>query len=448
MSGEGGEELRRLKRDYLELDRRYHEDKELLIRVVQTLGAVVAANPEMTGQVESLKGLLRVEEPLDQDRIQEEMEAFKQGFLTLEDEPVPSMGPAEVRALHEQVLEACRVLRKIMAALLEDFYPLRPELEVRAAGVHLDCTEDVREIDLSGAAEPFLRFVEGLKENISEDFREINHTLFTLLEQVKELESSFAVEFGSESARVREIEYFEMKVNSEVGNIVRSFDLHTTVSEIKQAVIRKIENIKELVALRKQEETSRSERFQQSIESLKRRIQEVESNAREMSARAEEFQVAAMRDDLTGLYNRKAFDERVSQALEKFERDGTAFALILFDVDNFKEINDAFGHVAGDKVLQKIGQCLKDTFRKDDFIARYGGDEFIVLIEELSRDLAREKITSFLKNLHRLRFTSHSKGDITVSVSPGIALSRKGDTPEVLLERADRAMYDVKKRRR
>jgi diguanylate cyclase len=239
-----------------------------------------------------------------------------------------------------------------------------------------------------------------------------------------------------------------MKVNTEVGNIVRSFDLHTTVSEIKKAVISKIKHIKELVALRKQEETSRSLRFQQSIEGLKKRIQEVESHAREMSARAEHFQVAAMRDGLTGLCNRKAFEERIQQALEKFENQDTPFAVILFDVDNFKEINDTFGHVAGDKVLQKVGGCLKDTFRKDDFIARFGGDEFIVVIEELSRELAREKITAFMKNLQRLRFTSHAKGDITVSVSPGIALSRKGDTLESLLQRADQAMYDVKKRKR
>jgi diguanylate cyclase len=247
---------------------------------------------------------------------------------------------------------------------------------------------------------------------------------------------------------MKEIEYFEMKVNREVGSIVETFDIHTTISEIKQAVIRKIENIKEIVSLRRKEETSRAESFQKSIRRLKKRMDEVKQRAREMSRRAEEFEAAAMKDELTGLYNRKAFDERMLMSLASFVEAGRSFSLILFDVDRFKEINDTFGHVAGDKVLQKVGQCLKETFRRNDFIARYGGDEFVVVIDDLSRDLARDKIMAFMKNLQRLRFTSHARGDITVSVSPGIAMVKPGDTVEALVERADRAMYEVKKRRR
>jgi len=449
VADKAGDELKRLKKDYLELDRVHQEEKELLIRIVRALGAASAEDPELDAAVEAMEAGLVPDEPLDQEQLERTLDRFKSGLRALSEASRDSRGsPPASDPTAERLFEACRILRKIMIALLEGFYPLSPELSARAGDIHLDCAEPGAEMDLEGPAERFLAFLEGLKEAITGDFREIGNTLFALLDQVKELESSFVEEYGTQGERLKEIEYFEMKVNTEVGSIVESFDVHTTVSEIKKAVTRKIENLKALVTQRRQEEVSRSESFQQSIRSLKKRIDEVEQDALEMSRRAERFQTAAMKDELTDLHNRKAFDERMEKALEAFNQGGAPFALILFDVDRFKEINDTFGHVAGDKVLQKVSECLRETFRKNDFIARYGGDEFVVLIEELSRDLARDKILAFLENLQRLRFTSHARGDISVGVSPGIAMAKKGDTPESLLERADQAMYEVKKRRR
>ncbi|MGD8386636.1 MAG: GGDEF domain-containing protein [Desulfobacteraceae bacterium] len=443
------DELKRLKQDYLDLDRTHQDERELLARIIQALATCASSDSRIAEHVEVLRRKTHPDDPLDSAALEAELDRLKNRLLLLEEEPETVEGTLSgLDESEARFVEACRILRRIMVTLLEDFYPIRPQLESQADGIHLVCSGDVENLDLSGPSKAFMSFLEGLKENIAGDFREISNTLFTLLDHVKELEKTFSDEFGGHDGRVKEIEYFEMEVNREVGTIVESFDLHTTVSEIKQAVIRKIDNIKEIISHRKQEEMSRVERFQENIESLTRRIQEVEKDAREMSQRAEQAEVAASRDELTGLYNRKSFDERIRVALETFRNGGRPFALVLFDVDRFKDINDTFGHVAGDKVLQKVADCLRSTFRKSDFIARYGGDEFVVLIEELSRELARDKIMTFMKHLQRLRFTSHARGDITVGVSPGISMAQKGDSAESLLERADQAMYDVKNRRR
>jgi diguanylate cyclase len=113
-------------------------------------------------------------------------------------------------------------------------------------------------------------------------------------------------------------------------------------------------------------------------------------------------------------------------------------------VDRFKEINDTFGHLAGDKILEKVGQSLNETFRENDFLARYGGDEFVVLIERLTEKMAHQRIANFRKNLAKKHFVSHKKGEITISVSAGIAVARSEDIPESLLDRADQAMYKEK----
>ena len=166
-----------------------------------------------------------------------------------------------------------------------------------------------------------------------------------------------------------------------------------------------------------------------------------------MSKKVEQFQTVAMKDGLTGLYNRKAFDTRVKGAMKVFSELGQPFSIVLFDVDKFKEINDTFGHVAGDKILKKVSQCLVETFRKNDFIARYGGDEFVVVIENLTKEMAGERILNFRKNLRKRRFMSYAKGDVNLTVSSGIAMVEEGDTLESLINRADKAMYASKNKK-
>jgi len=291
-----------------------------------------------------------------------------------------------------------------------------------------------------------LSFIEGLKAKISEDFKYINETFLTLLEHVKELEKTLRSEFG-EKGRLKEIESFEIKVNTEVGSIVNSFNLYRTINEIKGAVVEKIKNIKLLVSLKKKEEIKRAQTAKENIQKLKKKINEAERDAGEMSKKMEQFQTVALKDGLTGLYNRKAFDTRVKSALERFSELGQPFSMVIFDVDKFKEINDTFGHVAGDTILKKVSQCLLETFRKNDFIARYGGDEFVVVIENLTKKMAGERILNFRKNLRKRRFMSYAKGDVNLTVSAGIALVEEGDTLESLINRADKAMYASKKKK-
>lgn len=168
----------------------------------------------------------------------------------------------------------------------------------------------------------------------------------------------------------------------------------------------------------------------------------------EMTKKAKYFQTAATRDGLTGLYNRNAFDLRVKSALETFDEGGKPFSIVLFDVDDFKNINDTFGHLSGDKVLQKVAQCLQTTFRKNDCIARFGGDEFDVVIEGLSEEMARERIMKFKENFRKKRFYSRNTGDIKVTISAGFAQAMAGESSDEILRRADMDMYALKKQKR
>jgi diguanylate cyclase (GGDEF)-like protein len=154
----------------------------------------------------------------------------------------------------------------------------------------------------------------------------------------------------------------------------------------------------------------------------------------------------ASHDTLTGLANRRKFDEHIKRALEQFQRDQVSGALILLDVDYFKRFNDLYGHPAGDQALVQIGRCLETAARRPiDLAARLGGEEFALLLEHTDVTGAREcaeRARSLLLQAVIAHAGNPSVGFVTLSA--GIALFRSGDTPDTIYARADAALYAAK----
>lgn len=439
-------ELERLKKDYLLLEQHGRDEKKCLANVISALGRVVALHDDLLEAFDTLKGLIDPDRELPLVQIENQVETLKNKIFTQETKQVFD-DRNKIDELNNSLLESCRIIKKIVIALVEDFYPTTGALKAKADAIDITCQEETEQMDLEGPATAFLTYIRGLKRKISEDFKYINTTFLTLLDHVKELERTLTIEFGQD-ARIKEIEQFETKVNTEVGSIADSFNIHTTINEIKSAVVEKLTKIKHLMALRKKQEVEKAQKTQENINKLKQKIVKTEKDARAMAKKVDYFQTAATKDGLTGLYNRKAFDRRVNDALKMFSEEGQPVSLILFDVDNFKWINDTLGHVAGDKILQKVAQCLQEAFRKGDFIARYGGDEFAAVIEGLNIDIAKKKILDFNDLFDKKRFFSHSIGDVNVTVSAGITMSKEGDNVEDFINRADKNMYESKKKKR
>ena len=157
----------------------------------------------------------------------------------------------------------------------------------------------------------------------------------------------------------------------------------------------------------------------------------------------------ATRDLLTGLLNRRAFLERFDNAVYDHERRGRPFSIILMDLDGFKAVNDTSGHPAGDRLLSAIAGLLKSRLRQTDVLARWGGDEFIVLVNE-SQDQAlalaeRIRLGVLEMSMGKNRAdASDPRGRITIS--QGLAQFEKGDSLDSLTRRADKALYRVKSR--
>jgi len=153
-------------------------------------------------------------------------------------------------------------------------------------------------------------------------------------------------------------------------------------------------------------------------------------------------------DILTSLPNRTLFDDRLTLAIEQAKRNKKKLAVMLFDLDRFKEVNDTMGHRAEDQLLKEVGKRTGDLLRKSDTIARMGGDEFLLLLPEISQVEDAIKIARKIINAFKNSFLiDHHKVHITPSI--GIVIyPEDGEDSETLIKNADIAMYQVKEKGR
>jgi len=183
---------------------------------------------------------------------------------------------------------------------------------------------------------------------------------------------------------------------------------------------------------------------EQQIKALTTRLQVLEAESGELRERILQERKQAMRDALTGVFNRRAYKERMELEYARWKRYQSPLILMVWDIDRFKSINDTYGHKAGDKALITIAHLLRDQIRETDFLARYGGEEFVVLMPETAVEHALAVAETLRASVANCNF--HFRGKLVpITISGGSAELGEKDTPEILFERADAALYEAKK---
>ncbi len=171
------------------------------------------------------------------------------------------------------------------------------------------------------------------------------------------------------------------------------------------------------------------------------RLNEMAQYAKSMKAQAEDFEYKSQVDNLTGTYNRLGLQSILETTLE-WRRKDDLVALILMDIDHFKTINDDYGHIVGDEVLKSISTLLIENTRSFDSVARWGGEEFVILCPKTTIEDAVNLAEKIRLKIKRLNFPSEKK--LKVSATFGIATIRAGEQFSKAFERADNAMYSGK----
>jgi len=178
-----------------------------------------------------------------------------------------------------------------------------------------------------------------------------------------------------------------------------------------------------------------------ALQAVNERLQ---SHVREIERLQDELREQAMRDALTGLFNRRHLDDMLPRVLERAARDGAPVAVILFDIDHFKQVNDSRGHLAGDALLEKLGSLLARRTRPADIACRYGGEEFLLVLPDAPLDAAVERAEALRRDVCALEIPQLAS-DRPPTLSAGIAIfPGHGATQDELVHAADDALYRAK----
>jgi diguanylate cyclase (GGDEF)-like protein/PAS domain S-box-containing protein len=152
----------------------------------------------------------------------------------------------------------------------------------------------------------------------------------------------------------------------------------------------------------------------------------------------------AIRDALTNLFNRRYLEETLERELARAAREGYPLCIVMMDIDHFKNVNDTYGHEAGDLVLKTLGTMVTSQSRQGDFVCRYGGEEFVLVMPNISTEVAKERVNSLHKSIASL-YIPFGRFNINITVSMGLSsYPLHGETKEDLLRAADRALYIAK----
>ncbi len=186
-----------------------------------------------------------------------------------------------------------------------------------------------------------------------------------------------------------------------------------------------------------------SEWSEQIIMELCDQVARLSAERERLNRLLEEKNLSLHQDRLTGIANRLAYEEQLEQEFRRWQRFGYPLALVVLDIDFFKKINDKHGHDTGDTVLRHVATQLKGQLRSTDFVVRYGGEEFVMLLPGTENEVALKLVDRIRANLVRARFNKGSV-QIPVTISCGVSSFKPGDSPRTVFSRADQALYQAK----
>ena len=299
--------------------------------------------------------------------------------------------------------------------------------------------------ELAAVSSSLLEVMNTLSKEVETEREQVNAFIKELGRNLVELEKNVMLSVDSSKKSRESNRAFDSHLNAQINDL----DLITTsgkksLEELRSIVIAKIASIrKALEAKQKQEKIynleldRRFRRLQRDLTHLNQEIQAIQSKEKILKEQI-------LTDPLTGAPNRRAYEMRIQEEFQRFKRYGQSFSLMVLDLDRFKNINDTYGHSAGDLVLKEIVRRIRANLRESDMFFRYGGEEFVIILPGTDTRGAIEVGEKIRKLIESTKFVY--KGNILpITVSIGVTVvSEKDSSPMDIFDRADEALYRAK----
>lgn len=286
-----------------------------------------------------------------------------------------------------------------------------------------------------------------IKQHNQSEQQDIDKFLSHITEQLAALDVSL---IGASTAAIESAENrskLDKSVSKQMEEIKLSSTNATKLEPLKGLINSRLANIAKEIQDHTQKEAIQRQKTQQQLDDLFDKIKDMESESCDLKSKLKIANTQALRDPLTGLPNRNAYNERLETELARWKRYHSPLSLIVWDIDHFKNINDSYGHKAGDKVLLLIAKQLSDHSRATDFISRFGGEEFTMLLPNTDRNAALVVANQLRQIIEKTGFNA-SGTSVAITISCGVTEFLTDDTDETVFERADKALYQAKEQGR
>jgi diguanylate cyclase len=206
------------------------------------------------------------------------------------------------------------------------------------------------------------------------------------------------------------------------------------IKKIKSALLFEVTQMREIVDQKKDQDRRQVQLLASQVDSLRQELEKTKAKS--------------MTDGLTGAYNRQAFDDTLKDLIVRSRVMNSDLSLLMLDLDDFKKINDTYGHLIGDRVLVAFCQKCRKSIRGDDVLARYGGEEFAIILPGANLKNALNKGRQICDAIASARYATDSENSedyLSVTVSIGVTACKRDDTAEAMISRADKALYKAKR---
>jgi len=272
---------------------------------------------------------------------------------------------------------------------------------------------------------------------------EYEEFLKTLTSRLNELDKHIRQTSDEDSKAFKERNIISKAVTEQVTGLRSHVDQANDLEDLKSSINGRLDELNQHFDKYQQSDHDRFEQSQRQIKALNTRLHDMEQESNVLRESAEQSRKLALKDALTGIWNRQALNENLEKEFSRWQRYQKPLSLVIWDIDLFKKVNDNYGHAAGDKVLKTIARIFNQATRDADFIARFGGEEFVGIFPETRLEDALKLANKIREKIATSKFHYENR-PVPITASAGLATFRPNDTIDDVFKRADTALYRSK----
>lgn len=291
----------------------------------------------------------------------------------------------------------------------------------------------------------FLRTFNVIIEDLYEERETAETFLSTLNDTLSTMQTALKTTLSGAKKSASKHEQLNEKLHQHIDDMSGVVSSATSLSDVKKDINEKLTLIASALEEKTNFESAQQQSLEKQLKEMNTKVTQLEKQSASFEKRLQETQVKSMQDALTKLNNRAAFDDYFAKQMVRYHHEEFDLAIVILDLDDFKRINDTYGHTAGDKTLQVIANTLTKVIDKKAFIGRYGGEEFVLIFKDVNKTSLVSTLDSLRKHISRLPFKFKSN-KVSITMSIGATHITKEDNIHIAFERADKALYQAKEK--